>query len=646
MTPRAGHICMICGFIPTTKNKYRELQDHLVRKHFNDRIKAALPTKRPYMCPEPSCTIEGKDWQALMRHFTGKHGVLERYLREIIDAGLDESAAADPKGRKVSTKSRLNPNGTAPAIQLLPEQIEQMEMQALAESSQMGLEVDETSPPANTMPGISVVPSEMLMSTPQLPPPIPQHKPMQVRASKRRKRPSINSTGSVSSPESLQEEDDVSGLASSDVGGGPQTIYYQPGPEPQMLEGEEKEQPQLALVFKRPKTDANGEDAYAFIDLKSFLASSTYISNAADLFAPGVANENVKYGVLAAPLSPPPEIDTAIQLPKQEIKDEVLDPMEVTESQPLPPPPAASATTQTQVVYASQEHHQQQFQMQQHQQQQHPQPVVSTPLPPPITTATVVPSQIAATATGSSTTVPPPPPPQQQQQQQQQTTTLVYNSAGDLQQFQSLHLDQHPDDDTGVVVAPMQQLPPHVEQQMLQAVHQEQQQTMVIQQAVDIEEEAAQQHVVYAPQHVISTVSEQFSIPQQSTETLVLTPEEFQQMFYGMDTQGGAVHVPVNSVQLPTEPVQIEDIREVQLQPHEVPYPSGIEQIVQHQPLLQEQKVVVEQVSALPVEVSTASTQQVHQQLKAGGSGSSSSTGGSTAVVNLQDVKEIDFSMF
>jgi len=60
---RAGHICMICGFLPTTKNKYRELQDHLVRKHFAEQIKAALPTRRPYVCPEPSCPIEGKDWQ-------------------------------------------------------------------------------------------------------------------------------------------------------------------------------------------------------------------------------------------------------------------------------------------------------------------------------------------------------------------------------------------------------------------------------------------------------------------------------------------------------------------------------------------------------------------------------------------------------
>ena len=76
---------MMCGFKATTKNKYRELQDHLVRRHFQDRIKAALPTRRPFMCPDPSCTVEGKDWQALMRHYTGKHGVLESYIKEFLN---------------------------------------------------------------------------------------------------------------------------------------------------------------------------------------------------------------------------------------------------------------------------------------------------------------------------------------------------------------------------------------------------------------------------------------------------------------------------------------------------------------------------------------------------------------------------------
>ena len=65
----------------------RELQDHLVRQHFQDRIKSALPTRRPFMCPDEGCKVEGKDWQALMRHYTGKHGILEGYLKEVIASG-------------------------------------------------------------------------------------------------------------------------------------------------------------------------------------------------------------------------------------------------------------------------------------------------------------------------------------------------------------------------------------------------------------------------------------------------------------------------------------------------------------------------------------------------------------------------------
>ena len=80
-------MCMVCGFRATTKNKYRELQDHLVRQHFQDRIKSSLPTRRPFMCPDEGCKVEGKDWQALMRHYTGKHGILEGYLKEVIASG-------------------------------------------------------------------------------------------------------------------------------------------------------------------------------------------------------------------------------------------------------------------------------------------------------------------------------------------------------------------------------------------------------------------------------------------------------------------------------------------------------------------------------------------------------------------------------
>ena len=86
---KSGHVCMMCGFKATTKNKYRELQDHLVRQHFQDRIKSALPTRRPFLCPDHSCNVEGKDWQALMRHYTGKHGVLEAYIKEFMASQME-----------------------------------------------------------------------------------------------------------------------------------------------------------------------------------------------------------------------------------------------------------------------------------------------------------------------------------------------------------------------------------------------------------------------------------------------------------------------------------------------------------------------------------------------------------------------------
>lgn len=101
---KAGHVCMMCGFKATTKNKYRELQDHLVRRHFQDRIKAALPTRRPFMCPDNSCNVEGKDWQALMRHYTGKHGVLEAYLKEFLASQMEYKENLHFKGLPPTNK--------------------------------------------------------------------------------------------------------------------------------------------------------------------------------------------------------------------------------------------------------------------------------------------------------------------------------------------------------------------------------------------------------------------------------------------------------------------------------------------------------------------------------------------------------------
>ena len=81
---RTTHTCELCGFEPKTKNKYREKQDHLVMKHFKERIDKIFPHCRPYACPNPECDFTGKDKQALLRHYTGKHGVLELYLREAL----------------------------------------------------------------------------------------------------------------------------------------------------------------------------------------------------------------------------------------------------------------------------------------------------------------------------------------------------------------------------------------------------------------------------------------------------------------------------------------------------------------------------------------------------------------------------------
>ena len=81
---RTTHTCELCGFEPKTKNKYREKQDHLVMKHFKERIDKIFPHCRPYLCPSNDCEFTGKDKQALLRHYTGKHGVLEVYLREAL----------------------------------------------------------------------------------------------------------------------------------------------------------------------------------------------------------------------------------------------------------------------------------------------------------------------------------------------------------------------------------------------------------------------------------------------------------------------------------------------------------------------------------------------------------------------------------
>ena len=127
---RTTHTCELCGFEPKTKNKYREKQDHLVMKHFKDRIDKIFPHSRPYSCPNPECDFTGKDKQALLRHYTGKHGVLELYLREAlaekgIQYQLSDSAKRKSMGQpadhqRKAKEARLSPPLAITSIQLPP----------------------------------------------------------------------------------------------------------------------------------------------------------------------------------------------------------------------------------------------------------------------------------------------------------------------------------------------------------------------------------------------------------------------------------------------------------------------------------------------------------------------------------------------
>ena len=72
-----GQFCRLCGFKPTTRNKYREIQDHTIREHFKEQIENQLSKSKD--CPK--CDYHGKDKQALVRHFC-KHGILEELIGE------------------------------------------------------------------------------------------------------------------------------------------------------------------------------------------------------------------------------------------------------------------------------------------------------------------------------------------------------------------------------------------------------------------------------------------------------------------------------------------------------------------------------------------------------------------------------------
>ena len=77
--------CELCGYVPITKNKYRERLDHLARVHFKDKIDKFVPKCQPYKCPEIECLYVGKDNQSILRHFTVKHEILRKWLKEALN---------------------------------------------------------------------------------------------------------------------------------------------------------------------------------------------------------------------------------------------------------------------------------------------------------------------------------------------------------------------------------------------------------------------------------------------------------------------------------------------------------------------------------------------------------------------------------
>lgn len=137
---RTTHTCELCGFEPKTKNKYREKQDHLVMKHFKDRIDKIFPHCRPYACPAGGCPFTGKDKQALLRHYTGKHGILERYLREALaEKGITYLPGEGGKRRHSDSSNSstgstgVGRGGKNPRLSLTPPSQQQQQQQTVVQ---------------------------------------------------------------------------------------------------------------------------------------------------------------------------------------------------------------------------------------------------------------------------------------------------------------------------------------------------------------------------------------------------------------------------------------------------------------------------------------------------------------------------------
>ena len=94
--------CEICGFVPYTKNKYREKQDHMAKLHFKERIDGLLPSSSPYVCPAELCQYRGKDRQDVQRHYTGKHNILKMWVDAFLKQQDTESLDSETNNLNTS----------------------------------------------------------------------------------------------------------------------------------------------------------------------------------------------------------------------------------------------------------------------------------------------------------------------------------------------------------------------------------------------------------------------------------------------------------------------------------------------------------------------------------------------------------------
>lgn len=154
-----------------------------------------------------------------MRHYTGKHGVLERFLKEVIDNGL--TLPENPKHAKRRQRQQRQ---------------KQREAEKRKKETCASITTGVPFKPVQTCTGQQIV--------------IAEAPPVVVAQSQPPQRKRQNSTGSASSPESLEEEEMQSTCTT----------------------GEQPQAPQLALVLKRSKS--NEEDSYALVDIKCLLGSS------------------------------------------------------------------------------------------------------------------------------------------------------------------------------------------------------------------------------------------------------------------------------------------------------------------------------------------------------------------------------------